>query len=167
MVRGKKPTTARDEAQKFAERMGYHWIANAEPDLPYDLVIFKKDSIRTVKVIQARNRIDPEVFYEKKYHKEAVGMRSLPLPPYVVREIWLKTRGEKIYRRLHVTDVSVGEIELWKPDGYVNPHARKDLPEKRGQTGKFIVSRIPSARLYPPTSPVSSHPPDTPAPLGT
>jgi len=135
--------------------MGYHWMENPEADLLYDLFIFKKDSARAVKVILARNRMDPDIFYDKKYHTEAEGLRSLPFPPHVIREIWLKSRGEKIYRRLHVTGVSVGEIEWWEPDGYVNPHARKDLPERRGPTGKFIVSKIPAPRLYPPTSPIS------------
>lgn len=153
MARGKKPTTMLDEAKRFAERMGYHWMGNAEPDLKFDFLIYKKDSVRVVKVRQVRNRIDPDVFYEKKYPDEVRGLRALPFPPHVFRELWLKTRGEKIFRRLHVTDVSVGEIEWWGADGYTNPHVRKQVPEKSGPAGKFIVSKLPSTRLYPPTSP--------------
>lgn len=144
MTRGRKPITARAEAEKFAERMGYYWMENPEPDMPFDFLIFKKDSVRAVRVRQTRNQIDPEAFYEKKYPDEVAGLRSLPFPPFVFRELWLKTRGEKVYRRLHVTDFSVGEIEWWGPDKYTNPHARREIPAKHRPTGKFIVTKSAS-----------------------
>jgi hypothetical protein len=141
MTRGKKPMAAIAEAQKFAERMGYHWMENAEPELPFDLLIFKPESVRIVKVRQKRFHIDPEGFYEKMFPDEVAGLRSLPFPPGIFREFWLKTRGEKVYRRLHVTAVGVGEIDWWGPDAYTNPHARREIPEKPGPTGKFIVKK--------------------------
>ena len=150
MTRGRKPTTAIDEAKGFAERMGYRWMENTEPDLLFDFLIFKTDSVRVVKVRQTRYHIDPDVFYDKNYQKEVAGLRNLPFPPYVFRELWLKTRGEKVFRRLHVTEVSVGEIEWLGPDGYTNPHARQEIPVKSGPTGKFIVRKAPGTRLNPP-----------------
>lgn len=150
MTRGKKPAASIAEAKGFAERMEYRWMENTEPDLPFDFLIFKTDSVRVVKVRQTRYHIDPDVFYEKNYPDEVAGLRNLPFPPYVFRELWLKTRGEKVFRRLHVTDVSVGEIEWWGPDGYTNPHARREMPKKRGPTGKFIVRQAPGTQLNPP-----------------
>jgi len=150
MTRGRKPTTAIDEAKGFAERMGYRWMENTEPDLLFDFLIFKTDSVRVVKVRQTRYHIDPDVFYDKNYQKEVASLRNLPFPPYVFRELWLKTRGEKVFRRLHVTEVSVGEIEWLGPDGYTNPHARQEIPVKSGPTGKFIVRKAPGTRLNPP-----------------
>ena len=143
MTRGRKPTTAIAEAKRCAEKMGYRWMENKEPDLPFDVLIFKKDAVRAVKVRQTRYHIDPDVFYEMNYEEEVAGLRNLPFPPYVFRELWLRTRGERVFRRLHVTDVSVGEIEWWGPDGYTNPHARREMPKKRGPTGKFIVKKVP------------------------
>jgi len=67
MTRGKKPTTANAEAKGFAEWMGYRWMENTEPGLPFDFLIFKTDSVRVVKVRQTRYHIDPDVFYEKNY----------------------------------------------------------------------------------------------------
>jgi hypothetical protein len=139
MTRGKKPSAAVTEAEKFAERMGYHWIENPEPDLPFDFLIYKPDSIRVVKVRLTRNLIDPEGFYEKMFPDDVVGMRSLPFPPFIIRELWLRTRGERVWRRLEVTPISVGEIEWWGPDKYVNPHVRKEEPGPVGPPGKFIV----------------------------
>ncbi len=151
VARGKKPANGQDNAKKFAERMGYHWMENPEPDLPFDLLIYKTDSIRAVKIVQTRYRIDPECFYEKKFPEDIRGMRSLPFPPQVFREIWLKTRGERVFRRLHVMEKSVGDIGWWGPDDYTNPHIRQDPPQRKPvPTGKFIVDKIPVNRLYPP-----------------
>lgn len=150
MTRGKKPATAIAEAQKFAERMGYHWMENPDPELPFDFLIFKTESVRVVKVRQKRYHIDPDGFYENMFPDDVAGLRSLPFPQGIIRELWLKTRGEKVYRRLHVTAVSIGEIEWWGPDKYTNPHARREMPEKRGPTGKFIVKKSPGTRANPP-----------------
>lgn len=79
--------------------MGYHWMENPEAHLLYDLFIFKKDSARSVKVILVRNRMDPDIFYDKKYHTEAEELRSLPFPPHVIREIWLKGAGKSAMGR--------------------------------------------------------------------
>jgi hypothetical protein len=124
MTRGRKPETAIAEAKAFADRMGYRWIDNPHADLPYDFEIFKPESVRLVKVRQTRYRIDPEAFYDQLFPEEVRGLRELPFPPFIPRELWLRTQHERIWRRLHVTEVSVGEIEWWGPDGYTNPHAR-------------------------------------------
>jgi len=140
MTRGKKPSASVTEAEAFAKRMGYRCMENPHPDLPFDLVVFKPDATILVKVRLTRNPIDPEGFYEKMFPDEVAGLRLLPFPQLIPRELWLKTRGEYVWRRLHVTPVSVGEIEWWGPDGYVNPHARREEPEPVGPTGKFIVT---------------------------
>jgi hypothetical protein len=64
MTRGKKPTTALDEAKSCAEKMGYRWIANTETEMPFDFLIFKPESVRVVKVRQTRYHIDPNGFYD-------------------------------------------------------------------------------------------------------
>jgi hypothetical protein len=126
MTRGKKPTTALDEAKGFAERMGYRWQDNSFEDLAYDFLIFKPDSFRAVKVRQTRYRINPEPMYEDLFPDEIRGLRDLPFPEFILRELWLRTQHERVWRRLVVYAFSVGELEWWKPDGYTNPHARRD-----------------------------------------
>ncbi len=64
MTRGRKPEAAIAEAKKFAERMGYWWQENTNPELAYDLFCFKPASVRVVKVRQTRYRINPETIYE-------------------------------------------------------------------------------------------------------
>ncbi len=109
MTRGKKPGAAINEAKRFAERMGYRWQTNPDPDLLYDLLLFKPASIRLVKVRQTRYRIDPEPFYEDLFPDELRGLRALPFPAFVLRELWLRTQHERIWRRLLVHELSVGE----------------------------------------------------------
>jgi hypothetical protein len=124
MTRGPRPLKAIEEAQRFAERMGYRWIANPHSDLAFDLFIFKPESFRIVKVRQTRYRINPEPLYEVLFPDEIRALRELPFPKPIVRELWLRTQHERVWRRLMIHDLSVGEIEWWGPDGYVNPHAR-------------------------------------------
>jgi len=124
MTRGKKPEAAIAEAKAFAERMGYRWMENPLGDLPYDLQIFKPKSFRVVKVRQTRYHIDPEGFYDQMFPDEVAGLRSLPFPEFILRELWLRTQHERAWRRLVVYDHSVAEIGWWGPDDYTNPHAR-------------------------------------------
>ena len=122
MTRGKKPSAAIVEAQKFAERMGYRCIVNPHTDLPY--LIFKPEMIRLVRVLQTRYHIDPNGFYDQQFPDEVKELRALPFPPFILRELWLRTQHERVWRRLIVHDHVVSEIGWWGPDDYTNPHAR-------------------------------------------
>ena len=124
MTRGRKPVAAIDEAKKFAERMGYRCQENSHPDLAYDLFIFKPDAACIVKVRQTRYRINPDTIYEDLLPDDLREVRTLPFPPWMPKEIWLRTQHERAWRRLRVHDLAVGEIEWWGPDDYTNPHAR-------------------------------------------
>lgn len=105
--------------------MGYSMQENTEnPALGYDFIAFKEGYVLLVKVRIARNTINPDIFYEDLLEDELRGVRSLPFPPWIPREIWLRTQHERIFRRLRVVNEAVGEIGFWIPDDYVNPHAR-------------------------------------------
>jgi len=124
MTRGKKPEASIAEAKGFAERMGYLPIDNQLDDLMFDFLIFKRESVRVVKVRQTRYHIDPNGFYDQQFPDEIQGLRNLPLPPFILRELWLRTQHERVWRRLVVYDLSIEEIAWWGPDAYINPHAR-------------------------------------------
>ena len=125
MTRGKKPVAAIRDAKKFAEKMGYRWQENTEnPDLGYDLQVFKPEYAMLVKVRVMRNLISPDAFYEDLLADDLREVRALPFPQWMPREIWLRTQHERTFRRLRVLDVAVAEIGFWDPDEYVNPHAR-------------------------------------------
>jgi hypothetical protein len=124
MTRGKKPEATILEAKVFAERMGYMPIDNPHENLLFDFLIFKRESVRVVKVRQTRYHIDPNGFYDQQFPDEILGLRSLPFPPSILLELWLRTQHERMWRRLVIHDLSVEEIEWWGPDKYTNPHGR-------------------------------------------
>lgn len=126
MTRGTKPVVAISEAKKFAGKMGYRWQENSEnPDLCYDFMAFKPGYAFLVKVRQTRYTIDPEAMYEDLLPDIIREVRELPFPPWMPREIWLRTQHERTWRRLRVYDPGTGvwEIGWWGPDGYVNKYA--------------------------------------------
>lgn len=125
MTRGPRPLAAIRDAEKFAEKMGYQWQENTNnPELGFDLYLFKPGSAFLLKVRVLRNTINPEILYEDLLADELRELRGLPFPSWFSREIWLRTRHERTFRRLQVYDCSVGEIEFWEPDGYVNRYAK-------------------------------------------
>jgi hypothetical protein len=124
MTRGKKPVGMIGEAHGFAQRMGYRWTDNPHTDLAFDFEIFKPLSVRLVKVRQTRYTINPEAMYEDLFPDEIRGLRELPYPPFILRELWLRTRHERAWRRLVIYDTAVTEIEWWGPDDYTNPYIR-------------------------------------------
>jgi hypothetical protein len=125
MTRGPRPLAAIRDAKKFAEKMGYRWQENTDnPELGYDLQLFKPGYAFLLKVRVLRYAIGPEIFYEELLAEELRGMRDLPFPAWMPREIWLRTRHERTFRRLRVLDAAVGEIGFWEPDGYVNRYAK-------------------------------------------
>ena len=125
MTRGPPPVAAIRDAKKFAKKMGYFVQENTEnPDLSYDFIAFKEGHAMVIKVRVVRNTINPDVMYEDLLgdaHEEFV---SLPFPPWMPREIWLRTQHERTFRRLRLHGTFLFELEFWTPDDYVNPHAR-------------------------------------------
>ncbi len=125
MTRGKRPAATIRDAQKFAEKMGYHWQENTDnPALAYDFSAFREGYAMLVKVRVLRNHISPDTFYEDLLAGDLREVRALPFPKWMPREIWLRTQHERIFRRLRVLEVAVAEIGFSDPDEYVNPHAR-------------------------------------------
>jgi hypothetical protein len=105
--------------------MGYRWQENTDnPELAYDLHVFKPGYAMLVKVRVLRYHINPDTLYEDLLEDDLRDVRVLPFPAWMPREIWLRTQHERTFRRLRVYDVAVAEIGWWQPDGYENPHAR-------------------------------------------
>ena len=94
-MRGIKPTTAIEEAQRCAEKMGYHWVKNTVSDLPFDGFIFRPAVITAVKLKKVRYAIDDDIIIEQKFPDEVTALRALPLPASVLRELWIRTQNER------------------------------------------------------------------------
>jgi hypothetical protein len=143
-MRGRKPTTAIEEAQRCAEKMGYHWIKNTVKDLPFDAFMFRQAVIAVVKVKKVRYAIDDEVIIEKKFPDEVCEMQSLPLPPSVLRELWIRTQNERAWRRFYIFPETTAEIECNTAENYRNTHYK----EEKWRNAPFWIDirRLPKKR---------------------
>jgi hypothetical protein len=125
-MRGTRATKTIEEAERCARMMGYHWLKNTIPELPFDALIFRNAVIIAVRVKKIRHSIDETSFIEQKYPDEVEGLRLLPLPAHVIRELWIRTQNERAWRRFIIFKDTTAEIGFNHGDGYSNPHFRKD-----------------------------------------
>jgi len=86
--------------------------------LAYDFLIFKPDSILLIKARQTRNRINLESFCENSFLDEIRALREILFPKPIMRELWLRIQHERLWRRLMIQNLSIGEIE-WRGAGGV------------------------------------------------
>jgi hypothetical protein len=82
--------------------MGFRWLNNTLADLPFDGFIFRPAVIAAVRLKKIRHTLDDDVIIEKKFPDEVTGLRSLPLPPWVLRELWVRTQNERAWRRFYI-----------------------------------------------------------------
>ena len=135
MTRGKKPTTALDEAKSCAEKMGYRWCRNTDPEFPFDAFMFRHAVIAVVKVKKIRYSINDKTPAEKFFPDEIFALRSLPMPAHVLRELWVRTQNERAWRRFYILSDVVGELGFNVIEGYVNPH----YDEEKWKTERRII----------------------------
>jgi hypothetical protein len=143
-MRGIKPTTAIEEAQRCAEKMGYHWEKNTAADLPFDGFIFRPAVIAAVKLKKVRYAIDDEVIIERKFPDDVKNLRLLPLPLSVLRELWIRTQNERAWRRFYILPETTAEIEFNTAENYRNTHF--DEEKWRNAPFRIDIPRPPKKR---------------------
>ncbi len=87
----------------------------------------------------------------------STALRTLPLPPYVLRELWIRTQNERAYRRFYVLADTTAEIEENTREGYRNTHYREAywkkapfrivIPLRKDGTGRETPVRKPRKTL--------------------
>ncbi|MEN6611513.1 MAG: hypothetical protein ABFC24_11775 [Methanoregulaceae archaeon] len=133
MARGKKPTTTLERAEQAARSFGYRWLANPDPDLPYDAILFSTKVAIAVKVRTVRTNPDNDYLIDELFQKELAGLRSLPLPPNFLRQFWLRTQNMQGWRIFVVVEEGIGEIGFNASTGYYNPLYRPALKRRLHQ----------------------------------
>ena len=124
-MRGKPASDLKDEIQKLAQRMGYHWAENTDPSVPFNGFMYREAVMIAVKAIKIRYSPGEDCIIEKKFPDDIVEIRALPLPPWVIREFWVRTQNERAYRRFYVLPDTTAEIEMNSREGYRNTHYRE------------------------------------------
>ncbi|MCJ7742453.1 MAG: hypothetical protein MUO95_07215 [Methanoregula sp.] len=135
-MRGARPTKAIEEAQRCAEKMGYHWIKNTDPIWQFDAFMFRQAVIAAIKIKKIRHAIDENVFVEKLFPEEVEALRSLPLPLHVLRELWIRTQNERAWRRFSLLPDTTAEIEFNTAENYRNTH----FDEEKWRNAPFRIN---------------------------
>ncbi|MCX6682701.1 MAG: hypothetical protein NTY71_06935, partial [Methanoregula sp.] len=104
-------------------------------EFPFDAFIFRDAVIAVVKVKKVRYSIDDKTPAEKFFPDEIEALRNLPMPEFVLRELWVRTQNERAWRRFYILHDVVGELGFNVVEGYVNPHYDKE----KWKTGQHII----------------------------
>ncbi|HII99445.1 MAG TPA: hypothetical protein HA272_09405 [Methanoregula sp.] len=145
-MKGRPAASLKDEAKTFAERMGYHWLENCDAGVRFDGLMYREAVMVAVKLTKIRYGLDTDCIIENKFPDEVADLRTLPLPYYVLRELWVRTQNERAYRRFYILPDTTAEIEENTRENYRNTHFREaywkkapfriDIPlRKKGDEG--------------------------------
>ena len=145
-MKGRPGPDLKDEAKEWAERMGYHWAENTDLSVPFDGFLYREGMMIAMKIKKLRHGLDENCIIENKLPDDVADLRSLPVPPYVIRELWVRTQNERAYRRFYISPDMTAEIEEVTRDNYRNTHYRKeywmkapysiDIPLRRKEGGE-------------------------------
>lgn len=101
-------------------------MKNTDAALRFDAFIFRSAAIAAIKIKKIRHAFDENAFVEKLFPDEIEALRSLPLPPQVLRELWIRTQNERVWHWFSILPSTMAEIGFNLGLGYVNPHFWED-----------------------------------------
>jgi hypothetical protein len=130
IMKGRPASSLKGEAKQFAGQMGYHWAENTDPSLPFDGFLYRDTVMIAVKLKKLRYGPGEDCIIEKKYPDDVTDLRKLPMPPYILRELWLRTQNERAFRRFYILPDTTAEIEENTREHYRNTHYREDYWKK-------------------------------------
>jgi hypothetical protein len=105
--------------------MGYHWLSNTDTALPFDALMYRTAAVVAVRVKKVRYALSDTCIVEKKFPDDVHALRELPFPPYVLRELWIRTQNERVWRRFYILPETTVEIEFNTAENYRNTHYRE------------------------------------------
>ena len=76
---------------------------------------------------------------KKKFPDEVHTLRALPLPDYVLRELWIRTQNKRAWRRFYILPETTAEIEFNTAEKYQNPHFHEKDWENAPPTGSISL----------------------------
>jgi len=100
-----------DEAKEWAELMSYHRAENMDLSVPFDGFLYRDCMMIAEKMKKLRYGLDDTCIIEKKCPDDVMDLRNLPVPPYVLRELWVRTQNERAYRWFFIALDMTAEIE--------------------------------------------------------
>jgi hypothetical protein len=110
--------------------MGYHWAENTDPSVPFDGFLYIDRVMVALKLKKLRYSPGEDCDIDKQCPDDVADLRSLPLPPWVLRELWLRTQNERPYRRFYILPDTTAEIMENTRENYRNTHFREEYWKK-------------------------------------
>jgi len=129
-MRGRTSADLKSEGKKLAGHMGYHWAENTDPFVKFDGLMYRANRMVAVMLMKCRYGLDDDCIIEDKFPEEVAALRILPLPPYVLRELWVRTQNERAFRRFCIVTDTTAEIEENTAENYRNNHFREKYWKK-------------------------------------
>ena len=71
----------KDEVKDCAERMGYHWAENTDPDVPCAGLMYQENVMIAVSAKKVRYGLSENCIIENKFPDDIENVRALPLRP--------------------------------------------------------------------------------------
>jgi hypothetical protein len=121
--------------------MGYHWAENTDPALAFDGLMYREGKIVAVKLKKIRHTMDCDCIIERELPEDVEVLRTLPLPRYVSRELWVRTQNERAFRRFYIMPKTTAELEANTWEGYRNTHYREEYWKKAPYKVEFSIHR--------------------------
>ena len=109
-MRGRRPVVTIGQAQKFAERQGYRWVGNPDPDMPYDALLYRDHDAIAIRVRTCRSSPGEFDMWEDFFRKDFEILRALPMPVQISRELWVRYVWTRHFQRYRVHEDRLSEI---------------------------------------------------------
>ena len=111
-MRGRRPIVTIESARKFAERQGYRWVPNPDPDLPYDAIAYCDHDAIAVRVRTSRNSPGEFDMWEDFFRDDFEIFKMLPMPEGIGRELWVRYVWSRAFQRYRVNEDRLYEISM-------------------------------------------------------
>lgn len=129
-MRGRTAASLKEEARACAGRMNYYWTDNTDPSVKFDGLMYRTSVVIAVKLKKIRYGLSDDCIIEQKFPDDIADRRALPLPVYILRELWVRTQNERAWRRFYILPKTTIEIEENTDENYRNTHYREDYWKK-------------------------------------
>jgi hypothetical protein len=111
-MRGARPVVTIESAKKFAERQGYRWVPNPDPDLPYDALAYRHHDAIAIRVRTSRNSPGEFDMWEDFFFADFEILKMLPMPEGIGRELWVRYVWSRVFQRYRVHEDRLYEINM-------------------------------------------------------
>ena len=121
-MRGRRPAATLGAAKKFAMRQGHRWVPNPDADIPFDAFAYRGDDICAIRAVTCRNAPGEYDLFEDFFRKNYEILRKLPLPEYLIRELWVRYSWSRVFHRFRLVGSDLWEITMIDREQPVFPY---------------------------------------------